>query len=192
MARKNEFKADKPYSNWLSRKMPTRMQRRNFIKWMMYLLVLLVMSVLQDVILSRVRLLGATTDLVPCTIFLFCILIGTESGSVFTLLASLLYVFSGNAPGILSLALITVIAILTSVFRQAYLQKGFGTTMLCVSAAMLLYEGAVFLMGVAMGLTYWGRYYGFLITAALSLIAAPVLYPIGLAIGKIGGETWKE
>lgn len=192
MARKNEFKADKPYSNWLSRKMPTRRQRRNFFKWMLYLLVLLILSVLQDVIMSRVRLLGATTDLVPCAIFLFCILIGTESGCVFTLIASMLYVFSGNAPSILSLALLTVIAIVTSVFRQAYLQKGFGTTMLCVSMAMFLYEGAVFLMGVALGLTYWGRFYGFLITAALTLIAAPVLYPIGMSIGKIGGETWKE
>ncbi len=192
MAKKNEFKPDRPYSNWFSRMMPTRKQRKTFFKWMMYLLVLLILSVLQDVVLSNVRLAGATTDLVPCAIFLFCILEGTERGSVFALVSALLYVFSGSSPGIVSLVLITFIAILTSVFRQAYLQKGFGTAMLCVSAAMFLYEITVFLTGVAMGLTYWGRYYGFLITAALSLIAAPVLYPIGLSIGGIGGETWKE
>ncbi len=192
MARKNEFKPDRPYSNWFSRMMPTRTQRRHFLKWMLYVLVLLVLIVLQDVVFSRIRLAGAAIDLVPCAIFLFCILEGTERGSVFALCSALIYLFSGSSPGIISLVLIPFIAILTSVFRQAYLQKGFGTAMLCIICAMFLYEITVFLAGVAMGLTYWGRYYGFLITAALSLIAAPVLYPIGLSIGGIGGETWKE
>ena len=192
MAKKNEFKPDRPYANWFSQHMPTRKQRKTFLKWLLYVLVLLVLSVLQDVVFSRIRLAGATTDLVPCAIFLFCILEGTESGSVFSLICGLLYVFSGNSPGIFSLVLITFIATFTSVFRQAYLQKGFGTAMLCVGSAMFMYEILVFLVGVAMGLTYWGRVYGFLITAALSLIAAPVLYPLGLSIGKIGGETWKE
>jgi len=36
------------------------------------------------------------------------------------------------------------------------------------------------------------RVIGFVITAALSSIAVPILYPICLAIESIGGETWKE
>ena len=36
------------------------------------------------------------------------------------------------------------------------------------------------------------RFGGFCITTALSLIAAPILYPILQSIGTIGGEAWKE
>ena len=192
MSRRNEFKPDKPYSNWLSRLMPTRRQRKTLLKWLLYLLVLLVLTRLQDVLLSRLRRLGAAAELGPCAIFLFCLIEGTESGSLFALITSLLYVFSGSAPGLYSMVLITVVAILVTVFRQAYLQKGFGAAMFCAALAMVLYEMLTFLVGMALGLTYWGRVTGFLITAALSLIAAPVLYPIGLSIGAIGGEIWNE
>ena len=64
--------------------------------------------------------------------------------------------------------------------------------MICTAAAMLLYEMAVFAMGLFLGLTIPARFAGFLITAALSLLAAPILYPIALSIGSLGGEAWKE
>ena len=32
----------------------------------------------------------------------------------------------------------------------------------------------------------------FLLTAALTLLVLPAVYPILMSIGKIGGETWKE
>lgn len=192
MARKREFRPDKPRSGLLSKLYLTKKQRRSLGKWSLYGLVLLVLSVLQDVIFCRLRVYGATTELVPCAIFLICIVEGAQSGSVFALVAGAAYLFSGTAPGVYALVFIVFAGVAVCVFRQAYLQKGFGAALSCSAVAMVLYELAVFGMGLFLGLTVPARFPGFMITAGLSLIAAPVLYPIVLSIGSLGGEAWKE
>ncbi len=192
MAKKYEFRPDKPRSTWLSRLYLTQKQRRSLLKWCLYGGVLLVLSVLQDVIFSRLRLFGAATELVPCAIFMICILEGTQSGSSFALLAGLLYWFSGTAPGGYAMVLIVALGILASMFRQSYLQTGFSAAIVCTAGAMLLYELGIFAFGLALGLTVWSRIGGFCLTAGLTLLAAPILYPIVLSIEAIGGETWKE
>lgn len=190
MAKKYEFKPDKPRSGFFAKLVLTQQQRRVFLKWVLYALVLVVLSVLQDVLLSRVRFLGATTELVPCGIFLICILEGVERGSVFALVSSLLYLFSGTAAGVYSIVFITVIAVLVTAARQAFLQKGFVAAMVCTAVAMVLYEMVTFAFGLFLGLTLWSRMGVFFLTGLLTLVSAPVLYPIILSIG--GGDTWKE
>ena len=192
MARKNEFKSDKPHSGFWGKLYLTQKQRKEVLKWSLYGAMLLVLSLLQDVVLCRVQLFGATTELVPVGIFLICILEGAESGSIFALVSSLLYLFSGTAAGPYSMVLITVLAVGVTIFRQAYLQKGLAAAILCAGIAMLAYELLQFVMGLFLGLTIPVRIVGFLITAGLSIIAIPILYPIALSIGTIGGETWKE
>lgn len=192
MAKKYEFKPDKPRSGWLSKLYLTGLQRKALLKWSLYGLVLLVLSVLQDVILCRFHLFGATTELVPCGIFLICVLAGTEQGSLFALISAALYLFSGTASGPYSMVFITVLAIGVCILRQAFLQKGFAAAMLCTALAMVLYLLLNFFIAMFLGLTYMGRIGGVFITAVLSLIAAPILYPLLLSIGSIGGEAWKE
>lgn len=192
MAKKHEFKPDKPRSGLLNRLFLTRKQRRSLLKWLLYTLLLLVLSVLQDSIFSRTHLFGATTDLVPCGIFLICILEGTERGSLFSLIAATAYLFSGTAPGTYCIVFITAIGICAAAFRQGYLQEGFSAAMLCTGAALLLYETAVFIFGLFLGATHWGRFGVFCLTAALSLVAAPVIYPLARRMETIGGDAWKE
>lgn len=192
MAKKHEFKPDKPRSGLLARLVLTQKQRRSLLKWFLYTLLLLVLSVLQDSIFSRTHLFGATTDLVPCGIFLICILEGAESGSLFALIAATGYLFSGTAPGSYCIVFITVLGVVASAFRQGYLQSGFGAAMLCTGVALLLYEICVFAIGLFLGLTHWGRLGVFCLTALLSLIAAPVIYPIVKRLEAIGGSQWKE
>ena len=192
MAKKQEFRPDKPKSSILSHLILTRKQQKTLLKWVFYTLLLILVSVIQDVLLSQVRVLGATTELIPCAIFLICLLEGVETGSVFTLVASLLYLFSGTAPGPYSMVAITFYGVGVCVFRQAYLQESFSSAFLCTSVAMLAYELTNFLFGLFLGLTPLARFYGFLITAGLSLLSVPILYPIMKAIGAFGGYQWKE
>ena len=192
MAKKNEFKPDKTGSGLLSKLYITPIQRRAILKWVLYALVLVVLGLLQDVALCNFRLFGASTELVPCAIILICLLEGSQNGCVFTLIAALFYWFSGAALGAFAMVMITVLSILVSMFRQSYLQKGFGAAMLCTVFAVLVYEMAMFLLGAFMGLTPWNRIGGFLLTAGMSLLSAPILYPILLSIESIGGETWRE
>ncbi len=58
MARKNEFKPDKPYSGFWEKLLLTRLQRKVLLKWCLYALLLVALSVLQDVLLCRVRIFG--------------------------------------------------------------------------------------------------------------------------------------
>lgn len=189
---KNEFKSDKPHSGFWGKLYLTRKQRKNLLKWSLYGVLLVVLSLLQDVVLCKFRLFGATTELVPVGIILICILEGAESGSIFALVASMAYLFSGTAAGPYSMVFITVLAIGVSIFRQAYLQKGFGAAVLCAGSAIIVYQLLQYLMGLFLGLTAPARILGFLITAFLSVLAIPALYPVSLCIEKIGGETWKE
>ncbi len=192
MAKKYEFRPDKPRSGLLSKLYLTQKQRRSLLKWSLYGLMLLVLSVLQDVVFCHMDIFGATTQLVPCGIFLICILEGIHTGSVFALVASLLYLFSGTAPGAYAMVLLVALAVIICVFRQAYLQKDFFSVVLCTAVGMLAYEMCVFAMGLFLGLTTGSRVFSFCITAVLSAVAAPLLYPIATAIRSIGGEVWKE
>lgn len=190
--RKYEFRPDRTDSGILNKLYLTKKQRLSILKWLLYSLILVLLSVLQDVILSRVHLFGATTDLVPCAVILICILEGSENSCIFALAAACTYLFSGTAPGHYCIPFLTFLALGAAIFRQSFLRKGFSATMLCLTAATILYEMLVFATGVLLGNTTLSRYGIFLLTGLLSLIAAPILYPIALSIGKIGGETWKD
>lgn len=192
MAKKYEFKPDKPRGGLFYRLHLSYQQRRGVLKWGLYALALLALSILQDVILCRLRIFGATTDLVPCGIFLICILEGTERGCVFALVASLVYLFSGTAPGPYAMVLLTFLSVLISALRQAYLQKGFSAAMLCTGLGLLIYEVVLFAIGLFLQLTVPGRLVGFVITAAMTMVTAPAIYYLLGVIGKVGGETWKE
>ncbi len=194
MAKNNsyEFRPDKVSNDILGKLLLTRQQFRHLLRWVLLGALCLAGLVLQDVVMSRVHFFGATTDLAPLLIFAVCILQGGETGCVFALTASLIYYFSGSAPGPYCIVLITFLAVLASIFRQAYLRKGFSALMLCSTLCMFLYETGIFLIGLFLKQTLPQRYSLFLLTAGLSLLCLPVVYPTVLSIGKIGGETWKE
>lgn len=193
MARKKyEFKPDRTGSGNLGKLYVTRKQRLSILKWTLYSLVCLVMLILQDVIMSRFRLWGATTDLVSATILMICVLEGAETGGVFTLIASMIFLFSGSAPGAHSVVLLTFLGIIAAIFRQAYLRKGFMAAWVCTGLALMVYELVIFGVGLVLGYTYPARAVSFCLMGAYSVVLMPALYPILLSSGKIGGETWKE
>ena len=189
---KEEFREDKPRSGLLSKLYLTQKQRYTLLKWALYALVLIVLSVVQDVLLSRFSIFGATTELVPCGIFLIVVAEGMESGSVFSLVAACCYLFSGSAAGNYTIVIITLLSIGVAFFRQSYLRKGFSASMLCVALATTLYQLAIFIIAAFLGLTAFSRITAHLMSAALTLISAPILYPIVGGIRTIGGDAWKE
>lgn len=193
MAKKNyEFRPDKEGSGIIDKLYITKKQRMAATKWLLYGLVILILSVLQDVMLSQVSLFGATTDLVPCAILVVCVVEGVEPGSIFALVCAALYLFSGAAPGYHVIALIPFLGVVCSIFRQNYLRKGFGATFLCAGAAVMIYELVIFFVALFVKQTTFARLSIAAITGALDLAVIPILYPILASISKIGGETWKE
>ena len=146
----------------------------------------------QDVIMSRVTIFGTTTDLIPCVLLLITVMEGTNIGSIFILISSVLYQFSGFSPGPFCVGLLTIFGILATLFRQAYWHRNRNSIILCAGLALMLYEVGVYAAGVLLHLTNWYRFPVFLISGVLSWIVMIPLYPLIDRIGQIGGNTWKD
>ena len=190
--KKRDFKPDRTGKGLLNKLYLTPRQRLRILKWTLLGLILLLFSLLQDVLLSKISLYGATTDLVSCGILLAVLLLEPEQGGIFALICSTIYYFSGSAPGPYAIAALTVLSLLLNIFRHAFLQRTFGSVMLCAGTGILVYQMLVFFVGLFLGFTTVTRISVFLITAGLRIAVIPIAYPIFLAVGKIGGESWNE
>ena len=193
MARKKiEFRPDPTGYDVAGKLYLTAQQRRSILKWLLYGLICVAGLVLQDSMLARLRLFGGGFELAPALIILICVLEGAENGSVFALVGSLIYVFSGSAQGRYCIVFLTIPAVLAAAFRQSYLRRGPGSDLICVGGAMLVYELCVFAAGLFLELTYTGRWGIFVMTALVSTFSAGAVYIPVRHVGTIGGNAWKE
>ncbi len=187
-----EFKPD-PTTATLGKTLRlTRQQQLRLTKWVLYILTIVGCLVIQDVIMSQIRIFGATTDLAVCAILLITVVEGTEIGSLFVLIASVLYYFSGTAPGAWCVGLLTFLGVGATLFRQLYWHRSRGSLILCTAIAVSGYEAGLFIVGLASHLTRPDRLGSFVLTAAFSCAALFPLYGLICRIGLIGGNTWKE
>lgn len=189
---KKEFRPDREGTGQLNKLWPTPMQQLRALRWLLFSAVCLVGLLAQDVLLYRINVLGGCTDVVPCLILMVVVLQGAESGSVFALVMSVLYFFSGSSPGFHVIPMLTVVAVFVVIFRQAFLRQGFFTLLLCAAMGMVLYELGMFAVSLFLKLTVASRVGAALATALVSMAVVPVAYPALSAIGRLGGESWKE
>ena len=187
-----EFRPDSLEAGFWEKLYMTRLQRLHFLKWLSLIGLCILLLVIQDVIMSRVSIFGTTTDLMACVILLITVMEGIDIGSIFVVIASVLYHFSGFAPGPFSVGLMSIFGILATLFRQAYWHRNRNSIILCAGISLMLYEIGVYVVGVLTGLTNWYRFADFLITGALSWAIMIPLYPLIDRIGQIGGSTWRE
>ena len=191
--RKNaDFRPDSQRQDWTQRLNLSPQQQRRYLKWALLSLLSVVALVLLDVLFARMSLFGATVDMVPTVLFMICVIHGAESGAVFMLVGALIYWFSGSAPGVYVILLIPVLGTVAAAFRQAYLRKGFRTTLMCTAAALVAYETVSFLASLLLGVTRFGRAYVMMISTVLSLLTLPAVFLLVWGICKIGGDSWKE
>ncbi len=187
-----DFKPDVQTATWSKTLRLTRLQQLRLTKWLLYALAVILSVVIQDVVMSKFSLFGATTDLPACTILLITVIEGTEVGSFFVLIASTLYYFSGNAPFAAVIGLMTVLGMAATLFRQMYWHRSKGSVILCAALALTGYEIGLFVVGLSSQLTHWGRFPSFVLTAVYSCLVQIPLHSLIYKIGLIGGNTWKE
>ena len=187
-----DFKPDVTTATWLKTTRLTQQQRLRLTKWGCYVLTMVLALVIQDTIMSQFRLFGSTTDLAVCVILLITVLEGTDVGSLFVLLASSFYYFSGSAPGAYCVLLLTALGIAATLLRQMYWHRSKGSVLLCAMLALMGYELGLFVVGIMTELTWAGRIGSFVMTGIYSSLLMIPLYPLVYKIGLIGGNTWKE
>ena len=187
-----EFKPDRQETGLLKQLYLTRLQRMQLLKWGTLSALCVLMLIVQDVLMSQIRISGATTDLVVCVIFLIGLYEGTENGSLFALIASIVYLFSGSSPGAQCIALLSCTTVVLNLMRQSLWRRSGGSILLCTCAGIVIYEMLNFLFGLFVGNTIWARAGVFMLVAGFTCACAFPLYPLVKLISKIGGETWKE
>ena len=190
--KKADFRPDSQTRDWVQKLYLTPQQQRRYLKWILLSMLCLVLLVLQDVLFSRMSLYGATVDMVPAVLLLICVIHGAEGGAAFLLAGALVYWLAGSAPGVYVILLIPLFGTVAAAFRQAYLRKGFRTTMMCTGSALILYEVLSFLAALLLGVARFDRAYVVLISTVLSLLTLPVVFVLVWGICKIGGDSWKE
>ena len=188
----NDFKPDAKISTWTKTTRLTLQQRLRLTKWALYIGLIVLALVVQDVVMSQLNLLGGTTDLPVAVILLITVIEGTEVGSLFVLIASVLYHFSGTAPGAYCIALMTFLGIAAAMFRQMYWHRSKGSILLCAAVALMGYELGLFTVGLLSGLTLWRHLAAFVLCGIYSCASLLLFYPLICKIGLIGGNTWKE
>lgn len=187
-----EFKPDREQTSLLKRLYLTRLQRQQILKWGGHGALCILLLTLQDVVMSQFRFSGATTDLAVCAIFLIGLYEGTENGSLFAFIASMVYLFSGSSPGAQCVALISCTTVGLNLLRQTLWHRSGGSILLCTCAGIVSYEMLNFLFGIFVGNTIWERAPVFALVAVMTCICAFPLYPLVKLISRIGGDTWKE
>lgn len=188
----SEFKPDQLNVSPLKMLHFTQVQRDRLLRWSLYIAVCVLCLVVQDTIMSRVSIFGATTDLCVGAMLLIAVIEGSDVGSVFILIAAMVYYFSGSAPGPYSVGMISVLGLFASLFRQQVWHRNANSIILCAGAALLVYEVGLYGVGLFLGLTRWYRLPRFLMTGALTIAVMIPLYWLINLIGQIGGNTWKE
>lgn len=188
----SEFRPDSTGVSPLKTMRFTHLQRLQLLRWVLYIGVCILALVLQDSIMSRISLFGATTDLAVGAMLLITVIEGSEVGSVFILLASIFFYFSGSAPGPYSVGMLTVLGLLATLFRQKIWHRSSGSIIFCAGLAAMAYEFGLYIMGMFLGLTSWYRIFRFLFTGAYTAAAMIPMYYLIYRIGLIGGNTWKE
>ncbi len=187
-----EFRPDAQGGGLLKTLHMSDLQRRQYLKWLLYALSMVVLLVIQDVVMSRIHIFGATTDLMACVILLITVMEGTEVGSLYVIIASVLYYFSGSAPGPASIMLLTCFGVGGCMFRQKMLHRSRGAIVFTAGVCLMAYEIGVFGVALFSGLTRWDRLGIFLLTGLLSWAVMIPLYSLIHRIGLMGGTTWKE
>ena len=191
--RKNtDFKPDSRRFDLAQRLYISPQQQKKYLKWILFSMLSLFLLILQDVLFSRISIYGATVDMVPCILLLICVLQGAAEGCVFLLTGSLVYYLSGSAPGVYVILLIPLFGTVAAAFRQAYLRKGFRTTMMCAATALVLYETLSFLIALLLGVTRPGRAFVSAFSTVMTLLTLPLVFLPVWGICKIGGDQWKE
>lgn len=192
LSKQSDFKPDPRQSSLSGLFHVTQLQKQRMLKWTLYVLTGILLLTIQDVIMSRVSIFGATTDLPVVFILLITVIEGVDVGSLFVLFASTIYYFSGSAPGPYCIGLLCAVGIIATLLRQAYLRRTKASIVICAGIALTIYEMGLFVVGIGLGLTRWDRVFSFLITAGYSFGVMVLLYPLINKIGLIGGTTWKE
>lgn len=160
----------------------------NFLMWVLYALLFLLVMLVQTTALGRTRFWGVKLNLIPVTIVCVAMGVGHEAGGIFGLAAAFCWYASGAEDGSAAMITFTVTGILAGYLCDSYFQPHFLSALALSLAALLFHECALFCLRFYLGTAEISLLRWVFRTAGLSLLSCPVLYPLAKFIRKAGGK----
>lgn len=172
----------------------TKKQWKTILKWFLYAVALVATLVIQSVILSRLPVFGAKVNLVPYFVGCVCVIEGADSGSVFALIASLVWALSGGDYGFASILILTCGGMGLGILLQKLLRRQLVTCIVCCFLLCLCHDTAIFLLRLYMKTVTARQYLRILVPGTLiGSLSCPVFYFLFRAIHRVGGNsTWND
>jgi len=159
---------------------------RNLIMWILFSLLFVVVTVIQTVFFGDTRFFGAKASLIPIVIVCISMQVNHEQAAFFCLPAALFWHLSGADGGTLGLVTLTVTGILAGYLCDVRYSRRLFLAILMSIAAVLLHEGALFVLKCYLEQAQWEQWHCLPITAALAIPCCPLLYLLGKVFRKAG------
>ena len=153
--------------------------------WALYAAMFLLVMLLQTSVFGRQRFWGVKLNLIPVVLVCISIFVGHEAGGIFCLIAAAFWYLSGAEDGSICILTMTVSGIAAGFICDQFSRRFLPALALCLGA-LLLHEGAVFLMRYYLGAAEGILILWVLKTAVLSILSWPVCYLLAKAIRKAG------
>lgn len=160
---------------------------RTALMWGLFSVFFLLVLVLQTVVLGRVRVYGAKLQMLPMVIICLAMWTDHEKAAVFGLAAGLLWQMTGAEDGIVSIVLFPLYGAVGGWLFDSWLPRRLLPGILLCVAACFVQESVVFLLKFYVENVSWSLVLRLPVAVGLGLVASPVLYGLGKAIGKVGG-----
>lgn len=158
------------------------------LMWVLFAVLFLFVLLLQTFVFGRTRFFGVKLNLIPVVIVCVCLWVGHEAGGLFGLITGLCWFLTGADDGSLSIVTFTVCGILASWLCANVFPRRFGSALLLCLGALLLHEGALFLLKYYLEEAAPSMILWIPVTAGLSALSCPILYLPAKAIRKAGGN----
>ena len=159
---------------------------RNIIMWVLYGALFLLVMLVQTSVFGRQRFFGIKLSLIPVVLVCISGFIGHENGGLFSLIAAVVWYLSGADDGSIAILTMTVCGIASGFVCNLFARRFLPALGLCL-AALLLHEGAIFLMRYYLGAAEGRLILWVFKTAGLSVLAWPGCYLLAKVIRKVGG-----
>lgn len=157
------------------------------LKWSLYALLALFVYITQGVLCAQFPLFGLKLCFMPILLVCICIREGTEKGGLFCLIVTTVMCLSKTDYGSLSVAVLTVLSVLSAALCRSIFANCLWTVALCCFLTAFLNETAILLFRSVLDRTAISNLWRVALPACLlSMLLCPLFYVTVRAIGKIG------
>lgn len=168
----------------------TKLQWLSILKWTLYAVLFLFVLMTQNVVCGQFPVFGLKLSFLPILLVCICIREGTERGGIFCVIATTIMCLSKTDYGNLSVAVLTILAMLSAALCHSVLVNRLWSVALCCFIVSIVNETAILLFRSVLDRTAISNLWLVALpTCLLSMLGCPLLYVTVRAIGKIGAQN---